>query len=332
MSHLLFKVIVVPLVILIFSSSDAYAHHGSNTPGALWGKNINLLRLDAEQKAFATHNALSLVPFIAYAPLDILSLGARLPFSRTISYGDGAATAGLGDLELNLQMTAFTIDKTITLLVGAEGEIPIGDAASGLSGGHYALSPFTTLTWQMAPRWLLAGSLQYTHGFENSSSGDPHDDGHDHDHAHGNDTSSFVLNPHSTQEISAFMGASYLSEKGYVTFASDITYGLSAPEELGPIQLINEVGMHLTKELTTNLRVEMPVAGNIRESWTLTTGLLWRWGTSPQPSTSQGTSNATPEEDCDCPPETHIEEDCDCPAHQGKSTEPCEECDNPKTD
>ena len=107
-------------LLISLTSNQGLAHHGCNTPGALWGQNVSLLRLDTENKVFGTHNALTFVPSFSYAPFESFSAGIRLPFSQMTINNTGTTQSGLGDLELSLQGTAFSIGQTFTMLVGTE--------------------------------------------------------------------------------------------------------------------------------------------------------------------------------------------------------------------
>ena len=151
------------LATIILWPSPAQGHHGCNTPGAFWGQNLSLLRLDAQQKTFGTHRAMTLVPSISYAPVNWLGLGATLPFSQVVIDQTGATQSGLGDLELNVQGTALRLwDNSLVVLLGTEMEIPVGEDISTLSSGHYALIPHATLAYRPSTRWLLAASVQHT--------------------------------------------------------------------------------------------------------------------------------------------------------------------------
>ncbi len=322
--------LVAVLAILFAAPPKAQAHHGCNTPGALWGQNVNLLRLDAQSKVFGTHQALSLVPSISYAPFDFLSVGARLPYSQMTITQNGQQVSGLGDLELNLQGTAFkSSNNKFVMLLGSEFEIPTGDSVAGTSGGHYAITPHATLAFRLAKRWLLASATQYTHGLEGGDSSDHHDDGHDHSHDHHHDdaTNSYALSPHSTQELKTSLGASYLGKDGYVTVIGEAIYGVSGPQGLGPVSVILETGINLTKDLVANWRIAMPVAGEIRESWTITSGVIWRWGADAD--TTFTSTQQTTEEVCDCPSEVPSDAACACPSQASSKESACEGCENP---
>ena len=310
-------------LLISLTSNQGLAHHGCNTPGALWGQNVSLLRLDTENKVFGTHNALTLVPSLSYAPFKSFSAGIRLPFSQMTINNQGTTQSGLGDLELSLQGTVFSIGQKFTMLLGTELEVPTGDTAAGVSGGHYAVIPHTTLAWRPSDRWILSSMFLYTYGLEDTEE-HSHGHGHDHDHGHG-ESPVYQLSPHSSQELTGLVGASYLGDNGYVTLMGEAIYGVTGPQTMGPISLLSETGVNLTEDLTVNVRVKMPLAGTIRESWSVTSGIIWRWDT-PADATIKAAKSA---DECDCPSEPHANPHHEADRQQPPSEPACESCDKP---
>ena len=109
----------------------------------------------------------------------------------------------------------------------------------------------------------------------------------------------------------------------------------SVPQEMGPVSLISETGINLTEDLTANVRIKMPVAGPLRESWSVTSGIIWRWDTPADATEGKAKNTAEKADDCDCHSENHAhphahphpnhEEDIQQPA----SEPACESCDKP---
>ena len=161
-----------------------------------------------------------------------------------------------------------------------------------------------------------------------------HAHGHDHDHGH-DEGSVYQLSPHSSQELTSLLGMSYLGENGYFTLMGEAIYGITAPQEMGPVSLISETGINLTEDLTANVRIKMPVAGPLRESWSVTSGIIWRWDTPADATEGTVKNTAEKADDCDCHSENHAhphahphpnhEEDIPQPA----SEPACESCDKP---
>jgi hypothetical protein len=106
-----------------------------------------------------------------------VSLGARVPF-HLLHVEGAAAEAGIGDIGL---IAAAQLHETVAAVLAAE--LPTGDDARGLGGGHAELSAALVLELRRGA-WLAGASAGYVHslgghaddGVHRHTFIDPHDE------------------------------------------------------------------------------------------------------------------------------------------------------------
>ena len=97
---------------------------------------------------------------------------------------------------------------------------------------------------------------------------------------------------------------------------------------LGPMQVKIETGINLTEDVTVNWQYTVPFSGPLRESWTATAGLIWRWADFDGERTLNSVRR-TQAKDCDCLKDHPKKAACTCPEHP--VDEPaCTSCNRPE--
>jgi hypothetical protein len=196
------------------------------------------------------------------------SIGARLPIAH-IAYDDGRDVTGIGDTELTVKVAALIDDHDrFNLSFGAGVELPTGDEADGLSGGHVELTPFVTAASALPHgdvTWVLVGLV----GARLSLAGDddeapaaakPHD-GETHGAAHG-----AIIAPHADRELFARASAAILVDRWFGGVALE---GVQVLEDVdfGPLTARVEGGVTLAELWRLGLAVDTTVAGEARYDW-----------------------------------------------------------------
>ena len=226
---------------------------------------------------------------LEYAPDPRFSLFARIPVAW-IEYDSGASASGIADLELGGKAKLLAArENRLLLWGGASLELPTGDEAQGLGGGHVELSPHL-----IASAEPLAGLMLHSVASDHISLSDGADDsagdpvargslagpglhlheGHDHGESavHGS-----VLAPHTDHELSLMLVAVYARGRGYVSAGTEFTHVWSESAS-DPWIGRTEVGYALPAHLVLSAGYDAPLAGEERFENRGRLSLAWQLG------------------------------------------------------
>ncbi len=277
--------LVLPLLLLLLlPARRAEAHHPVSESGVAPVSPATVAELGLQVGAFTLGHESGtwqvLTPALEVGLGRRFSVGARLPLARLSYADDGHVETGLGDAELTVKFAPLLHEHDLlNLAVGLGLEVPTGDEAAGLSGGHFELNPFVSLAsaWPRGAgvTWVFVGFV----GARLSLAGD------DEDAAPAAKTSALggtpvifhvtggaagvhgaVIAPHADRELVARGSAALLVGRWFGAL------GLEAIQVLddvafGALVARAEAGVTLGASWRIALAVDATVAGDPRFDW-----------------------------------------------------------------
>ncbi len=196
-----------------------------------------------------------------YSPLSWLRFGATVPIVWVREDGHENAV-GVGDVEAELALpVALTPNGDLILEVGLGLEIPVGDVADGLGGGHYALIPQLRSVWRPSTAWAVIADLQYAGVLQG--------------HAHSTQSWHSPLAIHSLHELTLRTRAVFLETTHFWGLGLGTVHGLSEPTAAGPTTVQLDGGVTLVEGWMLTGQFEIPFAGTKRYDWQLGLGIRW---------------------------------------------------------
>jgi hypothetical protein len=237
----------------------AQAHHVVSESGIAWVEPVSVVEVDAEASSFdlgpwRRGSWQSVAVTAQYAPLEWFSLSARLPVA-SVQYEDGRGAMGLADVEVGARIRLFeTPHGGIIVSAGVGLELPTGDEATGLGGGHYELSPYVAMSTQPLD-WLIVSTLVSARlsllDDEDGHSGPPT--------AHG-----AVIAPHAPREVFTRVSAAWVRERAlYVSAGLDAAWMIGAMDQ-SPWVARAEVGFLGVEGVRVALGVDQTIWGAAR--------------------------------------------------------------------
>jgi hypothetical protein len=244
-------------------ATPAAAHHTVSESGVAWVEPVTVVEVTAEAASFdqgpwRRGQWQAVAAWAQYAPVEWLSLGLRVPFAA-VQYEDGRAAAGIGDVEVGTRLRLWeTPHGGLIVSTGLAAELPTGDEAVGLGGGHVELSPYLVASTQPTDRLLFIGAVSG----RMSLGGKAHDGPIV---AHG-----AVIGPHAPRELVARVSAAWVEERAwYLSAGGELDYMIGALSR-SPVVGRAEAGFLGLDGLRLALGVDWTLAGEARH------GLLGR--------------------------------------------------------
>lgn len=238
-------------------SAPAAAHHVVSDSGIAWVEPVTVAEVTLEaatfdQGAWRVGSWQVMAASAQYAPLPWLSGSLRAPVAF-VRYEDGRAALGLGDVEVGARVRLWeTPHGGLIASAGLGAELPTGDEAVGLGGGHLELSPYVVASAQPLESLLLIGVASG----RISLGGEAHDG---EIAAHG-----AVIAPHAPREVYGRLNAAWVEEDWiYGSAGIDVSYMIGAFDRT-PWVARAEVGYLGIAGLRLALGVEQAVAGEAR--------------------------------------------------------------------
>lgn len=210
--------------------------------------------------------------WVALAPrleLDVarrVSFFSRLPAAH-IRFSDGEERSGVGDTEVGVKaQLVATQHGELIVSAGLGAELPTGDAARGLGGGHVELDPFLgvssahggVLGGELVLSGLVAGRLSLASG-----------------HAHGGEAPASILAPHRERELASRLQLSWVRGRGYASLGAEVVTVLSGGDTLGPVTVLSEIGYRAGDHLRIAVGIDAAAAGEARYDARGRTALTW---------------------------------------------------------
>jgi hypothetical protein len=269
---------------------SALAHH---TPGhgIAWIGPATVVEMEASGAGFdlgdRSGSWFATATVLEYAPDPRVSFLARIPVAW-IDYDTGETASGLADIELGGKAKLMAVrENRLLFWGGASLELPTGNEAQGLGGGHVELSPHLIASAEPLPG-LLIHSVASDH-FSLSDGDDPEGalrgsftapglhahEGHDHGESavHGS-----VLAPHTDHELSLAMVAVYARGRGYVSAGAEYIHPWSASTGGDPWIGRTEMGYALPAHLVLSAGYDAPLSGEERFEHRARLALAWQLG------------------------------------------------------
>ena len=194
----------------------------------------------------------------------------------TIQQEGRSTVSGVGDLSAAIRAQVFqNVDTRI--LLSLNGELPAGDEAKGLGGGHFELAPMLRLAHRIHGQVRIVASA--THGIVL-------DRGHQHDHDHQHEQDSHhrhdaqhVVRPHGPHETISSVGILYSTERGFLESALQSGFGVSGGEILqAPTEFRISGGVNLSDGVAFTLGTMQTLIGPKRNPWVVDLGLTMMFG------------------------------------------------------
>ena len=280
----------------------AHACHTVSQFGTAWARPSSTAEVGVEYADFRLgerHGAYQLVaPSLEWAPHQRVSLAVRIPIAR-VTFRTGASSSGsalgiglrqallpapnatftasgLGDLGTSVKVGLWTSER-FSFSLGLGAELPTGDEATGLGGGHVELAPFATFSMRVSARLSFFGLITDRFALGHASADmtmdkralvQKHVMAGESESLHGS-----VLMPHSDHELAVRVGAAYTFERAYVSAGAEQV--LVWAGENGGLVLRAEVGAVLGAGLRLAVGYDAPVLGAERFVWRGRLGLQW---------------------------------------------------------
>ena len=277
------------------SERPAHACHTISDFGYAWSRPTTMAEVSMEYADFRLGDRRGsyqvVAPSLEWAPHGRLSLALRVPIAHVTYWGGmpgslsqpsmlqaasggNASVSGLGDIGVVVKVGLWTHERW-SLSAGVGSELPTGDVATGIGGGHVMLAPFVALTLQASPRLHFFGFVTdrvaiSTHGEAAAADTMPATNGVA---AMESGPDGSVLMPHSDHELAVRVGAVYALEHVYLSAGAEQTVVWSG--ENGGLVLRAEVGASLRHGLRVAVGYDAPVWGAERFTWRGRLGLQW---------------------------------------------------------
>lgn len=238
-------------------------------------------------------------PSLEWAPHSRLSLALRVPIARLTYRGSAMSSSaqfsiglrqalapstrelvtssGLGDLGTSAKVALWNNGR-VSLSAGLGLELPTGDQAAGLGGGHFELSPFLSFSARLGARGTIYGVVtdRLAVGAASGQGAALHAGALVAKHVTAGEPASLhgsLLSPHSDHELVVRVGAAYLWERFYVSGGAEQIAVWSG--ENGGLVLRAEAGAVLGGGLRIALGYDAPVVGAERYAWRGRLGVQW---------------------------------------------------------